>query len=142
MKIKVLLVDDEKDYTDTLSQRLELRDFAVSTAYDGEEALKLIEKQEYDVVVLDVRMPGPDGNQILKIIKKRNPLTEVIMLTGHATVQIAIDGMKSGAYDFLIKPVDTNLLVEKINLAHTRKSEHEERIRQAEIDNIVKHKGW
>jgi len=142
MKIRVLLVDDEKDYTDALSQRLELRDFAVSTAYDGDEALKLIEKQEYDVVVLDVRMPGPDGNQILKIIKKRKPLTEVIMLTGHATVQIAIDGMKSGVYDFLIKPVDTNLLVEKINLAHTRKSEHEERIRKAEINNIVKHKGW
>ena len=139
---KVLVADDEEVLVELVSNILLKEGYEVVKAYDGEEALKLIEKQEYDVVVLDVRMPGPDGNQILKIIKKRNPLTEVIMLTGHATVQIAIDGMKSGAYDFLIKPVDTNLLVEKINLAHTRKSEHEERIRQAEIDNIVKHKGW
>ena len=142
MKIRVLLVDDEKDFINALSQRLEIRDLAVTTACDGEEALRLIENHNYDVVVLDVKMPGQDGNQILKIEKERRPLTEVIMLTGHATVEIAIEGMKSGAYDFLMKPADTDLLMEKINKAYKLKSDHEKRIRKAEIDNIVKHKGW
>ncbi len=142
MKIRVMLVDDEKDFVDALSQRLEIRDFMVTTALDGEKALQLIGEHEYDVVVLDVRMPGEDGTQILKRLKKLKPLTEVIMLTGHATVQVAIDGMKEGAYDFLMKPADTDLLVEKINIAYKRKADHEERIKQAEIENIVKHKGW
>ena len=142
MKIRVLLVDDEKDFIDALSQRLEMRDFAVGKACNGSEALGLIEEHEYDVIVLDVRMPGEDGIQILKRLKELKPLTEVIMLTGHATVQIAIEGMKFGAYDFLMKPADTDLLVGKINLAYKLKFDHEERIRQAQIDNIVKHKGW
>lgn len=142
MKIRVLLVDDEKDFIDALSQRLEMRDFVVGKACNGDEALGLIGGHEYDVIVLDVRMPGEDGIQILKRLKELKPLTEVIMLTGHATVQIAIEGMKFGAYDFLMKPANTDLLMEKINLAYKLKSDHEERIRQAEIDNIVKHKGW
>ena len=142
MKIRVLLVDDEEDFVDALSQRLEMRDFAVGKACNGAEALGLIEGHEYDVIVLDVRMPGEDGIQILKRLKELKPLTEVIMLTGHATVQIAIEGMKFGAYDFLMKPSDTDLLVGKINLAYKLKFDHEERIRQAQIDNIVKHKGW
>ena len=142
MKIRVLLVDDEEDFVDALSQRLEMRDFAVATACNGDEALRLIDEYEYDVIVLDVRMPGEDGIQMLKLLKELKPLTEVIMLTGHATVQIAIEGMKFGAYDFLMKPADTDLLVGKINLAYKLKFDHEERIRQAQIDNIVKHKGW
>jgi DNA-binding NtrC family response regulator len=142
MKIRVLLVDDEKNFIDALSQRLEMRDFAVATACNGDEALRLIDEYEYDVIVLDVRMPGEDGIQMLKLLKELKPLIEIIMLTGNATVQIAIEGMKLGAYDFLVKPADTDLLVGKINSAYKLKSDHEERIRQAEIENIVKHKGW
>ena len=95
-----------------------------------------------DVVVLDVLMPGRNGVEILREIKQLKPLTEVIMLTGHATVESAIEGMKLWAYDYLMKPTETEDLVAKIQKAYKLKSEHEERIRQAEIDKIVEARGF
>ena len=142
MKIRVLLVDDEKDFIDVLAERLEARDFAVSKAYDGTEALKLIRENDVDVVLLDVQMPGKDGVEVLREIKAHNPLIEVIMLTGHSTVESAVAGMKIGAYDYLLKPTDTKDLVEKLVLAYKRKSEQENRIKQAEIERILSRKGW
>ena len=142
MKIRVLLVDDEKDFVETLAQRLEVRDFAVATAFGGDEALSLIKEREFDVVVLDVLMPGKDGIETLNEIKELNPLINVIMLTGNATVETAIEGMKLGAYDYLMKPTQTEELVEKITKAFQLKAEHEDRIRKAEINGIVKRRGW
>ena len=142
MKIKVLIVDDEVDFAKTLSQRLELRDFSVTAVFSGKTALEIVEEIDFDVVVLDVQMPEIDGIEILEKIRKCLPLTEVIMLTGQATVEIAIKGMKLGAFDFLLKPADTDLLEEKIKEAHGIKVRHEERIRKAEIDNIIKQRGW
>ena len=95
-----------------------------------------------DVVLLDVQMPGKDGVTVLKEIKAFNPLVEIIMLTGHSTVESAVEGMKIGAYDYLLKPMETKDLVEKIALAYKRKSDHENRIRQAEIERILSRKGW
>jgi two-component system, OmpR family, response regulator CpxR len=140
--IRVLLVDDEEQFVETLAQRLEVRDFSVSTADSGDAALGWLADHETDVIILDVLMPGKDGIQTLREIKRNNPLVEVIMLTGHATVETAIEGMKLGAFDYLMKPTDTNELVDKITRAHRRKSEQEERIRKAGIDNIVKTRGW
>jgi DNA-binding NtrC family response regulator len=140
--IRVLLVDDEEEFVETLAQRLEVRDFDVSTATSGAAALQRIEDREIDLVVLDLQMPGVDGLEVLRQIKQRKPLIEVIMLTGHATVQTAIDGMKLGAFDFLLKPTETEELVEKLNQAFSRKAEHDQRIREAEIDAIVKRRGW
>jgi two-component system response regulator CpxR len=142
MKIRVLLVDDERDFAETLAQRLEIRDFAVTTAFGGDEALGLIKEREFDVVVLDVLMPGKDGIETLNEIKGLKPLIYVIMLTGNATVETAIEGMKLGAYDYLMKPTQTEDLVEKITKAFNLKSEHEDRIRKAEINGIVKRRGW
>ena len=142
MKIRVLLVDDEKDFIDVLAERLEARDFAASKAYDGNEALKTIRENDVDVVLLDVQMPGKDGVTVLREIKAFNPLIEVIMLTGHSTVESAVAGMKIGAYDYLLKPTDTKDLVEKLVLAYKRKSEQENRIKQAEIERILSRKGW
>ena len=142
MRIRVLLVDDEEDFVETLAQRLEVRDFEVATALSGAEALERLEEREIDVVILDLQMPGVDGIQVLRQIKERKPLIEVIMLTGHATVQTAIDGMKLGAFDFLIKPTETEELLEKIARAFGRKSEQDRRIQEAEIDQIVKRRGW
>jgi two-component system, OmpR family, response regulator CpxR len=142
MKIKVLLVDDEKDFVDALAERLEIRDFEILKAYDGDEALGKIADTDVDVVVLDVQMPGKDGLATLREIKKAKPLVEVIMLTGHATVPSAIEGLQSGAYDFLMKPTETKDLVSKIALAYKRKAEQEERIRQAQIENIMLRRGW
>lgn len=142
MKIKVLLVDDEKEFIQTLAERLEVRDFSVQTAFDGDEALSKIKEQDFDVVVLDVLMPGKDGIETLREIKSLKPLVNVIMLTGHATVETAIEGMKAGAYDYLMKPTDTNDLVGKITKAYDIKAEHEERIRKAEINKIIEKRGW
>ncbi len=142
MKIKVLIADDEKEFVDTLLARLEIRNFSVTAVYSGKAAIEMIEKLKFDVIILDVLMPEMDGIETLKLIKEKSPLTPVIMLTGEATVDNAIKGMKLGAFDFLIKPTDTERLAEKINQANAYKSEHEERIRQAEIENILRTKGW
>ncbi len=142
MKIKVLLVDDEKEFIETLAERLKVRDFKVETAFDGYEAVSKIKEQDFDVVVLDVLMPGMNGIETLREIKSIKPLVNVIMLTGHATVETAIDGMKAGAYDYLMKPTDTNDLVGKIAKAYNLKAEHDDRIRKAEINKIIEKRGW
>jgi len=142
MKIRVLLVDDEKEFIETLAERLAVRGFIVQTAFDGDEAISIIKERDFDVVVLDVIMPGKNGIETLREIKSIKPLVNVIMLTGHATVETAIDGMKAGAYDYLMKPTDTNDLVGKITKAHSIKAEQEERIQHAEIDKIIGKTGW
>ena len=142
MTVRVLLVDDEQDFAEVLAERLETRGFSVQKAFSGDDAINLISNQDADVVVLDVLMPGRNGVEILREIKQLKPLTEVIMLTGHATVETAIEGMKLGAYDYLMKPTETEDLVAKIQKAYKLKSEHEERIRQAEIDKIVEARGF
>lgn len=142
MKMKLLMVDDERDFIGMLSQRLETRGFEVTTALSGAEAVDLVREQEFDVVVLDVLMPGKDGISTLKEIKALKPLIQVIMLTGHATVETAIQGMKQGAFDYLMKPTDVTDLVGKITEAYEVKSAQEERIRKAEIEGILKRKSW
>ena len=142
MKIRVLLVDDEEEFVETLAQRLEVREFDVTTALNGADALERLEDREIDLVILDLQMPDVDGLAVLRKIKELKPLIEVIMLTGHATVETAIEGMKLGAFDFLIKPTETEELVEKINRAFGRKAEQDERIREAEVERILKARGW
>lgn len=142
MKIKVLIADDEKEFIETLAQRLEMRDFDVTTVDSGGAAIKIAEKIDFDVIILDVQMPGINGIDALKKIKEITPLIPVIMLTGEATVENAIQGMKLGAFDFLIKPTETDRLSDKIKQAHAHKHAHQERIRQAEIENILRTRGW
>lgn len=142
MDTRVLLVDDEKEFADVLGERLESRGFSVKTAASGDEALVLLVRNAFDVIVLDVQMPGKNGIETLNEIKRLDPLLEVLMLTGHGTIQTAIEGMKLGAYDFLLKPTDLAELVGKILKARARKAEQEEKIRQAEIRHIVETRGW
>jgi DNA-binding NtrC family response regulator len=142
MKIKVLLVDDEKDFIESLAERLQLRDFDVTTALNGNDAIKSVQENDYDVIVLDVKMPGKDGIETLKDIKNTNQLSQVIMLTGHATVESAIQGMKLGAYDYIMKPTVTEDLINLLNKAYKIVEEQRDRIRRAEIENIVKKRGW
>ncbi len=137
MKTRVLIVDDEEKFSDPLAERLTLRDYDVTTSQSGEDAVAKIKQYNYDVVVLDVIMPGMSGTETLREIKKIKPLTEIIMLTGHATVESAIEGMKLGATDFLMKPCETEDLVSKIQKAHDRKAEQEERIREAKTKDII-----
>ncbi len=142
MKISVLLVDDERDFVESLAERLQIRDFNVTTAFSGDEAINLVKQNDFDVIVLDVQMPGKSGVETLKEIKNLEQLSQVIMLTGHATVKTAIEGMKNGAYDYLMKPTDTDELTEMINKAYQLVVEQKDRIRQAEINNILKKRGW
>ena len=121
MKVKVLLVDDERQFVETLAVRLEVRDFDVATAFSGEQALDYLKAKDVDVVVLDMFMPGLSGLDTLRQIKEIRPHTEVILLTGHATVETAVEGMRLGAFDYLLKPTEIDQLVEKINKAHRRK---------------------
>lgn len=114
----VLLVDDEAAFVDVLSRRLSLRGFEVVQANSGEQALELLgEVPNIEVVVLDLKMPGLDGLATLDRIKQDYPLVEVIMLTGHGTVTSSIECLKAGAFDFLMKPTDTESLAEKIETA-------------------------
>lgn len=142
IKVKVLIADDEQEFSQTLAQRLELRGFAVTDVYSGQSALDVLEKIDIDVALLDVQMPEISGIDVLKIIKENKPLIQVIMLTGAGTIKIAIEGMKLGAYDFLLKPAEIDVLEEKINEANAIRQRHVERIRQAEIDNILNRCGW
>ena len=137
MKARILIVDDEKDFTESLAERLSLRDYDVSTAFSGEEALEKIKAYNVDVVILDIQMPGLDGIETLREIKKIKPLTEVIMLTAHATAETAIKGLQLGALDYLMKPCDSEELVAKIDMGYERKADQEERIRAAKVADIM-----
>ena len=117
MTCKLLLVDDEKTMVKYLSKRLIKKGFEISTAYNGLDALEQMRAADFDVVLLDVLMPGMNGIDTLKEIKKIKPRTEVIMLTGHASVEVGIEGMKAGAFNYIMKPFDPNELVAEINLA-------------------------
>lgn len=112
--IHVLLVDDEIDFTSTLSKRLVRQGMVVDTAADGSEGYRLLEESRFDVVVLDVRMPGVDGLQMLKAIKQRFHGVAVILLTGHGSMHDAMRSMNLGAFDFLHKPVRFEELSQRI----------------------------
>ena len=116
--INLLIVDDEEDFLLPLEKRLVKRGFSVHTATNGVDALEVLERQPVEVVVLDYKMPGMNGVDTVRAIKERHPLAEVIMLTGHANLEVALKGMEVGAFDYLIKPCDLESLVHKIQDAH------------------------
>ncbi len=141
----VLLVDDEAPFVETLAKRIAKRELKVDTALNGPEALEKLAQggaSTIDVVILDVKMPGMDGLETLEVIKRTHPNIEVIMLTGHATVENAIEGMKGGAYDYLMKPCEMDLLMLKIDSAVSKKREHEEKILEAKAQMIALRKGY
>jgi len=116
-KIKLLVVDDEIDFLDTVVTRLQIRGFNVFKAPDGDSALEIISKEVFDVVILDLKMPGLNGEDVLKEIKKTNPKTEVIILTAHGAEEAAKLTMGLGAFCFITKPVEIDKLTNVINLA-------------------------
>ena len=136
----VLIVDDEEDFLETLIKRLNKRQVDASGARSGEEALKLLKEKTFDVVILDVKMPGGmDGIEALREIKKIQPLSEVILLTGHASVETSIEGMKLGAFDYLLKPIKLDDLLKKIAQAIEKKDTHDQKIRSAQIKKLLRY---
>ena len=134
----IMLVDDEVPFVEAMTRRLTRRELEVEQAFSGSEALKkLTTGSKTEVVILDVKMPGMDGIETLKAIKSQVPLVEVIMLTGHATVESAIEGMKCGAFDYLLKPCDMDVLMAKVSAAAARKRQQDEKIINARIKEIT-----
>ncbi|MBU0960174.1 MAG: response regulator [Proteobacteria bacterium] len=129
----VLIVDDEQEFRTMTMKRLSKRDILCDGAEDGEKALERIKKGDIDVVLLDVKMPGMDGIETLREIKRLRPLTEVVMLTGHASVESGIDGMKLGAFDYLMKPMELEPLLEKLKDAYEKKKMQQDKIETAQI---------
>ncbi len=119
-KIRVLLVDDEEDLSLVLAERLELRGFDAQGVTSSSEAIKRIDEKEYDVMVVDIKMPGLGGMELLRRIKKNNPKSQVILFTGHGSTKEAEEGISEGAYDYLIKPIEIEDLVQKIRKAAGR----------------------
>jgi len=138
---KVLIVDDEQDFVEMFSLRLTTQGEKVFTVFNGREALKVLESTPIDVVILDIRMPGMDGIDVLKEIKKHHPIIEVILLTGHGSTETAVEGMKLGAFDYLMKPADFEDIKIKLENARRRKDEQEERIRKAEVRLLLRRSG-
>ena len=139
---KVLIVDDEKEFLELLSERMEARGMEVATSTSAAEALKFMETNSYDAIVLDLMMPEMDGLETLKAIKEKNPDVQVILLTGHATLEKGIEAMKLGAMDFIEKPADLRTLTEKIREAHTRKLIMVEKKTEEKIKEILQGRGW
>ena len=135
--ISVLVVDDEVDFLETLVNRLNKRKLEAVGVTSGEEALKMMDTRPFDVVLLDIKMPGGiDGIETLREIKKRQPLTEVILLTGHASVETSIEGMKLGAFDYLLKPIRFEELLIKMAAAFEKRGVHQNKIYDAKIKEL------
>jgi DNA-binding NtrC family response regulator len=142
IKADVLLVDDEEQFLKVLSQRLEGRGIKVNTSTSGEDALKRVEEKDFDAIILDLAMPGMSGIETLKRIRSENPDVQIIMLTGHSSVEKGVEAIKAGAVDFLEKPADLNKIMEKISEAKRKRIVLVEKKHEAHIKEILQSKGW
>lgn len=137
---RVLIVDDETDFLETIVKRLQKRGLEAEGAPSGEAAIEIMKEKRFDVVLLDIKMPkGIDGIETFRELKKLQPLTEVIFLTGHATLESSVEGMKLGAFDYLIKPVKLDELLPKLAEAFQKKNTHEQKIRNYKIQELIRH---
>ncbi len=139
---KVLLIDDEVEFTQALAERMETRGLRVTTAGSGDEAVKHVGQESFDAVILDLFMPGMDGIETLKKLLRKNPDLQVILLTGHATVEKGVEAIKLGAMDFLEKPAEIEKLMELINKAKAQKMLLVEKDMEEKMNAILKKKGW
>jgi DNA-binding NtrC family response regulator len=139
---RALVVDDEQDFLETLVNRLGKRSIDSTGVRSGEEAIEVMKKKLFDVVILDIKMPGGmDGIETLREMKKIQPLAEVILLTGHASVETSIEGMRLGAFDYLIKPIKLEELLTKMAEAFDKKNAHDQKIRTARIKELMRFPG-
>ena len=137
-KLKMMLVDDEQRFLSTSKKLLAKKGYDVLTVPSGQDALEKLRTENIHVVILDVKMPGMDGITTLKQIKKLYPMVEVIMLTGHATAESAVEGLKSGATDYLMKPADIEDLIQKAEEAYSKRQILEEKIRVVQTRSFMK----
>ena len=141
MSEKVLLVDDEKEFLDIMSERMQARGMTVKTADSADQAMAILEKESFDAIVMDFKMPGMDGIQALKNIKAKKPELQIILLTGYATVEKTVEAMKIGATDLLEKPADLEELAAKIKQAKAEKMLLVKKQTEDKIKDILKRFG-
>jgi DNA-binding NtrC family response regulator len=139
---RVLLVDDEEEFVIALSKRLRARKLEVSTAADGEAALAAVRKNRYDAIILDLAMPGMNGLETLQRIREVDREVQVILLTGHGTVQTGTEAMRLGAMDFLEKPADFEDLLARIKEAVAKKLRVVDQHSEEQVAAILRSKGW
>jgi DNA-binding NtrC family response regulator len=142
MTEKILLVDDEKEFLEVMAERLTARGMNVSTADSALEALRKVETETFDAIILDLQMPAMDGIETLKALKQKRPELQIILLTGHATVRKGIEAMKLGAMDFVEKPADLAALEDKIKLAQAQRMVIVEKQVEEKLKKIINVKGW
>lgn len=142
MEERVLLVDDEVKFLEMMAERMRTRGMHVTTAASAADAVRMAEKESFDAIVLDLKMPDMDGIEVLKLLKEKRPDSQIILLTGHATVEKGIEAMKLGAMDFLEKPADLNELSNKIKEAQTQKMLIVEKNLEEKVKQIIIQKGW
>ena len=142
MEIKILVVDDEIDFLETTVKRLKKKQLDAVGVSSGEDALVKIKEKYFDVILLDVKMPGGmDGIETLREIKRERPMSEIILLTGHGTVESSVEGMRLGAFDYILKPAKFEDLCEKIAQAYMKKSDQDNKIRKANIQKLLRFPG-
>jgi len=139
-KIRLLIVDDEKEFLDTIAERLEMRNFNVIKASQGEEAIKAANEKKFDLAILDFKMPGMNGKQVLEILKREHKYLEIIVLTGYSSIESAVECTKLGAFDFLTKPYNFEKLLDILRRAYEtrmKKKFDDDKLRQEKISRIV-----
>lgn len=139
---RVLLVDDEVEFVETLAERLRARGLEVEVATSGEEGVEKVQKRTFHAVVLDFAMPGMDGIETLKTLRTQSPDTQVVLLTGQATIKAAVEATRLGAVDVLEKPTDVATLMEKIREARAKNIAAKEERTQEQIEEILRKRGW
>ncbi|MFN3533881.1 MAG: response regulator [Desulfatiglandales bacterium] len=142
LKAKVLIVDDEEQFLKAFSKRLEMRGMKIETATSGEEALGKVQGKDFDAIILDLVMPGIGGMETLKRLKEENPDLQIIILTGHGTIERGVEAIKAGALDFVEKPADINKILEKIGEAKHKRVVLFEKRAEEHIQEIVKTRSW
>jgi len=142
LKANVLVVDDEEQFLEVFSRRLQGRGMKIDTAASGEDAIKRAKERDFDAIVLDLVMPGLGGLETLKRLKDENPDLQIIILTGHATLEKGVEAIKAGAVDFMEKPVDINKLMEKLGEAKHKRVLLVEKKAEEHVKDILQSKGW
>lgn len=137
-KIKILIVDDEVKFLDSIAQRLELRDFDVTKSTDGEEAIEVAKNEKFDLALLDLKMPGINGKEVLEILKKEHKFLEVIILTGHGSLDSAVECTKLGAFSYLPKPYELENLLEVLRQAYEARLKKKFEADQARLEKMMR----
>ena len=136
-KIRLLLVDDERQFLETICKRLELRNFEVTPVSSGEEAIEAARKNEFEIALVDLKMPGMGGEQVLETLKKEHKFLEVIILTGHGSIDSAVRSTKLGAYYYLQKPCELEMLLQVLKEAYQKRIQKKHGYKDEEMEKII-----